>query len=169
MSDGAVVWFTGLPASGKSTLAERLAARLRAERVAAVVLDGDEVRDVLVPRPGHDREGRDAFYRTLAGLACLLAHRDLVAIVAATAHRRGWRDQARAQAPRFIEVHVATPLEECQRRDPRGLYADAEARADLPGIGFPYEPPAHPDVVAPSGDDSRVIDAVLGLLGVTAP
>jgi adenylylsulfate kinase len=169
MSAGAVVWLTGLPASGKSTLANRLDARLREARVPAVVLDGDEVREVLVPRPGHDDDGRDRYYRTLAGLAALLSRRGLVAIVAATAHRRVWRDLARARAPRFVEVHVATPLDECRRRDPKGLYAHADRLAALPGAGVPYEPPEHPDVVAPAGDDARAADAVLALLGVGGP
>lgn len=163
---GAVVWLTGLPASGKSTLATRLEARLREARVPAVVLDGDEVREVLVPPPGHDPAGRDACYRTLAGLAALLARRGQVAIVAATAHQRAWRELARARAPRFVEVHVATPVDECRRRDPKGLYATAAIAAALPGAGVAYEPPLCPDVIAPHGDDPRAADAVLALLGV---
>jgi adenylylsulfate kinase len=167
VSGGAVVWLTGLPASGKSTLAERIVADLREARVASVVLDGDELRDALVPAPGHDEAGRDAFYRTLAGLAALLAKRGLVVVVAATAHRRVWRDDARERAPRFVEVHVATPLDECRRRDPKGLYARAAALPDLPGVGVPYEPPHHPEVVARSGDEAAAAFAVLALLGVS--
>lgn len=163
---GAVVWLTGLPASGKSTLAARLETRLREMRVAAVVLDGDEVREVLEPRPGHEPAARDGFYRTLGGLAALLAGRGLIVLVAATAHQRAWREHARRRAPRFVEVHVATPLEECRRRDPRGLYARSSSLPDLPGGGVVYEPPEHPDVVAPHGDDPRAADAVLARLGV---
>jgi adenylylsulfate kinase len=163
---GAVVWLTGLPASGKSTLAERIAAALREARVAAVVLDGDEVREVIEPRPGHEPAARDAFYRTLAGLAALLARRGLVVLVAATAHRRAWRAHARELAPRFVEVHVATPLDECRRRDPRGLYARSASLPELPGVNVAYEPPEHAELVAPHGDDPRAADAVLALLGV---
>lgn len=166
MSRGAVVWLTGLPASGKTALAERLAARLREVRVPALLLDGDEVRDVLVPSPGHDEAERDAFYRTLAGLASLAARRGLVVLVAATAHRRAWRDHARHRAPRFVEVYVATPLEECRRRDPKGLYAKASGLPDLPGVGVPYEPPLHPDVIAAKGDEAGAAEAVLALLGI---
>ncbi len=162
MTDGAVVWFTGLPASGKSTLAVRLASRLRDERCPAVVLDGDAVREVLSPRPGHDDAGREALYGSLAGLAALIARQGTVAIVAATAHRRAWREHARTLAPRFVEVHVATALAECQRRDPKLLYA-ANLPA-LPGVGVPYEAPDRPEVVAPHGDDPRVVDAVLAAL-----
>lgn len=161
---GAVVWFTGLPASGKSTLAARLVARLRDQAQPTVLLDGDELREVIVPRPGHDEAGRDDFYRTLAGLAALIAHQGLVVIVAATAHRRVWRELARSLAPRFIEVHVATPLAECERRDPKGLYAQRDHLPGLPGVGVPYEASAQPDVVAPVGDDPRTIDAVLARL-----
>jgi adenylylsulfate kinase len=163
---GAVVWLTGLPASGKSTLAARLDARLREMRIAAVVLDGDEVRDAIVPRPGHEPAERDAYYRTLAGLAALLAERGLIVIVAATAHQRVWRDVARERAPRFVEVHVATPLDECRARDPRGLYARAAWLPELPGVNVTYEAPEHPDVVAPQGDDPRACDAILAVLGV---
>lgn len=166
MKRGAVVWLTGLPASGKSTLAGRIAAHLQEARIASVVLDSDEVREVLVPPPGHDERGRDAFYQTLGGLAALLAERGLVVVVAATAHRRAWRDHARGRAPRFLEVHVATPLDECRRRDPKGLYARAASLPDLPGIGVPYEPPLHPDVIARSGDEAPAATAVLALLGV---
>lgn len=163
---GAVVWLTGLPAAGKSTLAARLDARLREARVPAVVLDSDEVREVLVPRPGHEPDARDAFYRSLAGLAALMARRGLIVVVAATAHRRIWRDHARAIAPRYVEVHVATPVEDCRARDPKGLYHDPAVLALLPGGGVAYEPPLHPDVIAPHGDDPRVVDAVLALLEV---
>lgn len=163
---GAVVWLTGLPASGKSTLTAHLAARLREARRPALILDGDEVRAALIPVPSYDPRGRDAFYRTLANLACLAATQGLIVLVPATAHRRAWRALARDHAPRFIEVHVATPLEECRRRDPRGLYSSAEA-SDVPGVGVPYEVPEAPDVVARDGDDAAACDHVLALLGVS--
>lgn len=162
MTAGAVVWLTGLPASGKSTLAGQLAARLREARRPAVILDGDEVREALVPRPAHDDAGRDAMYRTLAGLAALVARQGVIAIVAATAHRQAWRALARSLAPRFVEVHVATPLAECKRRDPKGLYAAPPP--GLPGVGVAYEVPVHPEVVAPAGDDAGAIAAILAQL-----
>ncbi len=166
MRDGAVVWLTGLPASGKTTLAERLAARLREVRVPSIVLDSDEVRDVIVPPLGHEESDRDAFYQTLGGLASLLARRGLVVLVAATAHRRAWRDHARHRAPRFVEVYVATPLEECRRRDPKGLYAEADGLPHLPGVGVAYEAPLHPDVIAAEGDEAGAAEAVLAHLGI---
>jgi adenylylsulfate kinase len=155
-AEGVVVWLTGLPRAGKSTLAERVRQRLQANR-RTVILDGDEVRDALVPRPGYDDAARDGFYRTLANLAALLARQGLTVLVPATAHRRVWRAAARTAAPRFVEVHVATPLKDCQARDPAGLYRSA-ARDGLPGVGVVYEAPAAPDVTAEGGDDDRAVE-----------
>ncbi len=163
---GAVVWLTGLPASGKSTLASRLEERLRGLGRAAVVLDGDEVREALVPRPGYSPEERDAFYETLARLAALLARQGHPVLVAATAPRRAHRAAARALAPRFVEVFVDVPAEECARRDPKGLWAQARAGAapTLPGAGAPYEPPEAPEVRARGGEDGAAVEAVLARL-----
>jgi len=158
---GAVVWLTGLPASGKSTLAGHLVDRLRGRGREPILLDGDEVRAALVPTPGYDPVGRDGFYRSLGNLAGLLAGQGAVVVVAATAHRRVWRDAARARAPHFVEVHVATAADECARRDPKRLYARPDARADLPGAGTAYEPPLAPEVVAAGGDDPAALEAVL--------
>jgi adenylylsulfate kinase len=119
-----------------------------------------------VPRPGHDEVARDDFYRTLAGLAGVLARQGLIVLVPATAHRRAWRALARTQAPRFVEVYVDTAIDECRRRDPKGLYARAIGLPALPGVGVAYEAPEHADVVAPGGGDAATADAVLALLGV---
>ena len=151
---GTVVWFTGLPASGKSTLAGAVAARVP----HAIVLDGDEVRGVIVPSPGYDDFGRESFYRTLAGMAALLARQGHVVLVAATAHRRAWRELARARAPRFVEVFVDTPVEECRRRDPKGLYA--RGGAQVPGVGVAYEPPSAAEIVVVPGGEERAVAAI---------
>lgn len=163
---GAVVWLTGLPSSGKSTFAGRLVARLRAVGRPAVVLDGDEVRDALVPRPGYTPEERDSFYATLARLAALLARQELVVLVAATGHRRTYRDQARALTPRFLEVFLDVPAEECRRRDRKGLYAQAAGGTvpNLPGAGAEFEPPKAPEVVARGGEDAGALDQILSRL-----
>lgn len=160
---GAVVWLTGLPSSGKSTLASRLLQRLRQEGQPALVLDGDDVRESLVPRPGYASAERDAFYATLGKLAALLARQDLVVIVAATANRRAYRDEARRLSPRFIEVWLDVPAEICRQRDAKGLYARAAqgAAPDLPGAGAAYEPSAAPDVVARGGEDPVALEEIL--------
>lgn len=163
---GAVVWITGLPSSGKSTLALRIADRLRAKGRPTAILDGDQVRAALDPRPGYDPESRSRFYGTLAHLAALLAHQGIVAVVAATANRRAFRERARALAPRYLEVFVDVPVEACAARDAKGLYAAARrgAVSELPGVGSGFERPEAPDVVATGGEDPDAPARVAELL-----
>ncbi len=163
---GAVVWVTGLPSSGKSTLARRIRDRLRGAGRAAMVLDGDQVRAALRPAPGYDEPGRAAFYETLGNLALAVADEGIVAVVAATAHLRAFRDRVRARAPRFVEVHVDVPAATCGARDPKGLWARARAGGApaLPGAGVAYEPPLAPEVVARGGEDAAAVDAVVAAL-----
>ncbi len=158
---GVVVWFTGPPSSGKSTLAVRVAAALD----RPVLLDGDQVRETLRPPMGFTEEERDAFYETLSRLAALLARQGFVVLVAATAHLRFFRQRARALAPTFLEVFVDTPLEECVRRDPKGLYA--RATHGLPGGDVTYERPVAPDVVVNPGDDPQGVLSALQKLAPT--
>src|SRR5262245_39247779 len=99
---GLVVWVTGLPSAGKSKLAQNVRHELARRGGICCVLDGDEVRGAIVPEPGYSPEARDAFYATLARLANLVASQGLCVVVAATAHKRAYRDAARALAPRFI-------------------------------------------------------------------
>lgn len=160
---GTVVWLTGLPRSGKSTLAKAARAGLLAAGRPTLLLDGDAVRAALVPPPGYDEAGREAFYATLARLAALCASQGLIVLVPATAHRRAFREAARALAPRFLEVFVDTPVETCRARDRRALYAGA-ASAQLPGAGVAYEPPLAPDLVAHGGDDPDALAALLARL-----
>jgi adenylylsulfate kinase len=170
MSQGRVVWITGLPSAGKSTLAVSLNERLRAANVACCLLDGDTVRDALIPRPGYDDASRDHFYETLARLAALLARQGLLVLVAATAHRRAYRDRARALTGRFLEVWVDVPLEECRGRDAKGLYAaHTEGRlSTLPGGAAAYEPPLNPDLVAHGGADAEALTRLTALLAERA-
>ncbi len=161
MSAGAVMWFTGLPSSGKSTLARRVQRALSRQGVRAVLLDGDEVRSALFPSLGYSARARGRFYRALAELAALLSAQGHVVLVPATANRRVYRARARARAPRFLEVHVDTPLDECARRDAKGLYA---SRARLPGRGAAYEPPRAPEVVARGGASREAVRACLSAL-----
>jgi adenylylsulfate kinase len=142
---GVVAWFTGLPSSGKSTLAASVSGELRLRGIEAVMLDSDEVRRVVFPELGHGDADRTLLYGTLGRLAALLARQGHIVLVPATAHLRIYRDAARALAPAFVEILVDTELAECQRRDPKGTY-----RKDLalvPGIGVPYERPYTPEFV----------------------
>lgn len=156
-----VVWFTGLPQSGKSTLATRVRDRLVASSRPCVLLDGDELRTVLGAN-GYDAAARDDFYARLAGLAVLLARQGHVVLVAATAPQRAHRLAARSGVPNFVEVWVRTSLTDCERRDRKGLYARARAgRAPaLPGVGVPYEPPLAPEVTADGGQDDNAVATI---------
>lgn len=169
---GAVVWFTGLPASGKTTLARRVQAQLVRDARPAVLLDSDELREVL-EAPSYAPGDRDRFYRALAGLAVLLARQGTLVLVAATAPHRVDRDRARQAlagdpaGAAFVEVWIKTPLAACEARDPKGLYARArrgEAR-ELPGVGVAYEAPQAAEVVVePGGEDAAVAD-IAGRVG----
>ena len=155
---GVVVWFTGLPSAGKSTLARAVHGELRLRGIDAVTLDSDEVRAELLPNLGYDEASRTELYRLLGQLAAMIARQGHVVLVPATAHRRTYRDAARALAPAFLEVFVDTPIEECARRDTKGLYAGQTAQA--PGVGVEYEPPMEPDVHVRFGEpDAALVTA----------
>jgi adenylylsulfate kinase len=163
---GVIVWITGLPSAGKSTLAGALAERLTALGRRPCVLDGDEVRAALVPAPGYGEDARGRFYATLGNLALLLAGQGHVVLVPATSNRAEYRDAVRSGAGRFIEVFVDVSLEECARRDAKGLYAASEG-ADvvaLPGVGATYERPGSPDVVAHGGQDGSAVERIIAAI-----
>jgi adenylylsulfate kinase len=110
----------------------------------------------------YSEEGRKKFYGTLAAVAALLARQGQVVLVPATAHRREYREAARSCAPRFIEVYLTTPHDECARRDPKGLYARALTEGlALPGVSLAYEPPLQPEVVASGGHDAEAVAQVV--------
>ncbi len=150
---GATVWMTGLPASGKSTVAAAVEARLLTEGRSAYVLDGDNLRHGLNGDLGFSASDRAENVRRTAEVSALLADAGVVVLVALVSPYRADRAAARAAHDRrglpFLEVHVATTLEECERRDPKGLYARARAGelSGMTGVDDPYEPPESPDVV----------------------
>ncbi len=160
---GMVVWFTGLPASGKTTLALAVRDRLRLMGRSCLLLDSDEVRRRIAPQLGYDQCGRSQFYELLARLAGWLADQGQTVLVAATANLRSYRARARELAPYYYEVFVNTAVEACAKRDPKGLYRAAGQAADsaLPGVGASYEPPLQPDIVATGGRDQRSIQAIV--------
>lgn len=146
---GFVVWLTGLPGAGKSTLACLLAAELRQHGLAVEVLDGDEVRKHLTKDLGFSKEDRLENVRRIAYVAKLLARIGGVVIVAAIAPYAEAREAARAEIDRFVEVFVRCPLEECVKRDVKGLYAKAYRGeiAQMTGVSAPYEAPVNPEVI----------------------
>jgi adenylyl-sulfate kinase len=168
---GATVWLTGLPASGKSTLAAAVEARLLAEGRAAYVLDGDNLRHGLNGDLGFSPEDRAENVRRTAEVAALISDAGVVSLASLVSPYIADREAARAvhehRGIPFVEVHVATSLAECERRDPKGLYARARAGEldGLTGVGAPYEAPESPDLrVVPDEPLDAAVDRVLALL-----
>jgi adenylylsulfate kinase len=150
----AVIWFTGLPGAGKSTVADWVAERLRARGLPVERLDGDAVRQIF-PATGFTREERDSHIRRVGYLASRLERNGISVVASFVSPYAEARDFARRQCASFLEVWVNTPLEECERRDSKGLYARAR-RGELPnftGVNDPYEPPRAPEVTV---DASRL-------------
>ena len=156
---GATVWFTGLSGSGKSSTAAAVEAQLLADGRWAYRLDGDNLRHGLCSDLGFSHEDRSENVRRVSELALLFADAGALALVCLVSPYRTDRERVRAlherAGLRFIEVYVSTSLEECARRDVKGLYAQADrgAIADLTGIGAPYEPPLEPDLEIDEGLD----------------
>jgi adenylyl-sulfate kinase len=150
---GATVWFTGLSGSGKSTTAAAVESKLVAEGRWAYRLDGDNLRHGLCSDLGFSHEDRTENARRVAELALLLADAGAIALVCLISPYAADRERVRALHARaglnFLEVYVATSVEECARRDAKGLYSRASCGEidDLTGVGSPYEPPLSPDVV----------------------
>lgn len=141
-------WLTGLPGAGKTTLAQALAAALRAREEAVCILDGDELRAGLCQDLGFDEASRAENVRRASELARLLnanAVHAVVAMVSPAAAAR-WAAYVTIGVERCREIHVSTPLQVCEMRDPKGLYARARANAlaQMTGVHAAYEPPASP-------------------------
>lgn len=174
---GAVVWFTGLSGSGKSTVAVEVERLLVRTGRAAYMLDGDNIRHGLNADLGFSAEDRDENVRRVGEVATLFADAGLVALVPLVSPYRAARDRVRRRVEsaglRFVEVHVATSLAECERRDPKGLYARARAGelSGLTGVDDPYEAPEDPEMVLGSdGTDVHTqAQGVVSLIDRSAP
>jgi adenylylsulfate kinase len=143
------IWITGPPGSGKSSVSRAAAALLRSRGERVTVLELDAVRKKITPVPQYTDAERDLVYRALGCMAAILVEAGVPVIVDATAHRRAWRDAARADIPRFAEVQLLCPLDVCRERErtrprghaPAGVYARAgRPGAKVPGVDVPYEP-----------------------------
>jgi len=172
VDEGFTIWFTGLSGSGKSTLANLLVQRFREMERYVELLDGDEIRTNLSQGLGFSKADRDANIQRIAFVAKLLSRNGVIAITAAISPYQATRDAARSQIRRFVEIFVDCPLEVCEERDVKGLYAKARAGeiAQFTGISDPYEAPVNPEIVVhtdretPEESVERIMTA-LGELG----
>lgn len=145
---GATIWMTGLSGSGKSTVANMLAKRLRAVGARVEILDGDVVRTNLSKGLGFSKEDRDTNIRRIGFVCNLLSRNGVFAIAAAISPYRAIRDEVRAAAGDFVEVFADCPLDTLVERDAKGLYKKALAGEikNFTGVSDPYEPPESPEV-----------------------
>jgi adenylylsulfate kinase len=175
------IWITGLPGSGKSAIARTTADELRRLGRPVTVLELDEIRERLTPQPRYTDRERDGVYHALAYFAHLLTEVGMPVIIDATAHRRAWRDRARAAIPHFAEVQLVCPVEVCQERErtrpvghaPRDIYRRAaEPGATVPGVNVPYEPALSPELTLDTSSEpmpEAVARTVALVLELAAP
>ena len=148
-SKGFAIWITGLPASGKSLLTAALVRQLSGRGVRVAVLESDVLRKAFPTESQYSDQDRDYFYRSTAFIGRVLTEHGVPVIFDATANKRAYRDKARQEIPRFLEVYVDTPLEVCMQRDPKGIYRKGRAgeATDVPGLQSEYEAPLNAEVV----------------------
>ena len=159
VTSGATIWLTGLPSAGKTTLARALEKRFLEAGQRVEVLDGDVVRTYLTKDLGFTPEDRRENVRRIGFVADLLSRNGVVVLCPVIAPYRDSRDEVRElHGDRFIEVHVATSVDECSKRDVKGLYAKQQAGelAGLTGVDDPYEPPLNPEIVVQT--EGRTLD-----------
>ncbi|RUO22911.1 adenylyl-sulfate kinase [Aliidiomarina minuta] len=165
-----VVWFTGLSGSGKSTLAGALEEALYQRQVRTYLLDGDNLRHGLCVDLGFSEKDRTESLRRAGEVASLMSESGLLVLAAFVSPLRSQREQLKEQIGKenFLEIHVATSLEECERRDVKGLYARARSGelTGMTGISAPYESPVQADLRLHTESDSmeKSVAALLQLL-----
>jgi len=146
---GFVIWLTGLPGSGKTTIAQGLLREFKARNLKVELFDGDEVRKNLSKGLGFSKEDRDTHNKRIIYVCKLLTRNGVNAIVSLISPYRSTRAYARESLPKFVEVYIKCSIGECIRRDPKGLYKKALVGeiANMTGIQDPYEEPLNPEVV----------------------
>lgn len=161
------MWLTGLPASGKSTITAALKTQLADRGVHAAVLESDVLRKRFAGNQPYGLEGRKVFYWQMVFIGSLLVENGIPVIFDATANRRVYRQRARGEISRLIEVYLDVPLEVCMARDPKGIYRSGASgtATNVPGLQDPYEPPEAPDVVLngenPDSDARQIIEKLV--------
>jgi adenylyl-sulfate kinase len=158
---GFTLWFTGLPCSGKSTLALLVAAELERRGRGVEILDGDLVRTHLTKGLGFSKEDRDENIRRIGFVCGLLSKHGAVAIAAAISPYRAVRDEVRSSIANFVEVYVNTPLEVCIQRDVKGMYKKALAgeMKNFTGVDDPYEAPLQPEIIIETEKELPAVSA----------
>ena len=161
MDTGWCIWITGLPGSGKSTIAHFLAEKLRSLGVHSQILSSDSLRKVITPNPRYTEDERDVVYGALVYVAKILTANGVNVIIDATGNRRRYRENARREIPLFMEAYIRCPIDVCIEREakrvnlhgaPKNIYAKAfggESKT-VPGLGAPYEEPINPEVTVDS-------------------
>ena len=153
---GFTVWFTGLPCSGKSTIAKAVAEELKQKGLRAEMLDADIIREHLWKELGYSKEDRDENIRRAAYLAHILTRNGVAVLTSFISPYKELRDYARKQIGDFLEVYVKCPVEVCMRRDTRGMYKKALAGEiqNFTGVSDPYEEPLNPELLLESDKES---------------
>jgi len=168
MRQGFVVWLTGLPGSGKTTIARAVEPRLRKMDWPVEIIDGDEIRQNLSKGLGFSREDRETHLKRCAYVAKLLSRNGVAVIAALISPYRSVRDYARKETTNFLEVYVKCSVETCAKRDPKGLYKKASAGEikDLTGPQDLYEEPLHPDLIVDTENQTlqECVDAITSKL-----
>lgn len=164
---GLVLWITGLPGSGKSTVADGIKERFP----EFVIMRMDELRKIVTPEPTYSELERDIVYRCIVFISKILSELGHNVIIDATANRRRWRDLARDLIPNFKEIYLRCPLEICSEREkkrvnthgaPERVYEKAKAGWPVPGLIVPYEEPLNPDLIVET--DKLSIEDVLSIV-----
>ncbi len=167
------IWLTGLPASGKSSIVERLLPRLSALGTTVEVRESDALRRVLTPEASYSREERYLFYRALGFMGARLMAHGVNVIFDATASRRAYREFARTLIPGLLEVSIECPLEVCMQRDKKGTYRRGLEgwSSTVPGLQETYEPPASPALAIDTTITSSEVaaDRIVALIRAARP
>ncbi|HTZ18653.1 MAG TPA: adenylyl-sulfate kinase [Dissulfurispiraceae bacterium] len=169
---GIVIWITGLPGSGKSTIADAV----KKARPDIVILRMDDLRKLVTPEPTYSDAERDIVYRSIVFAAATIAELGHDVVIDATGNMRRWRDLARKVIPRYAEVYIKCPLEVCREREearkdthsaPTDIYKKGMEGWPVPGISAPYEEPLNPELIIDT-ESVSVDEAVLILLAMIA-
>ena len=168
--NGFVIWITGLPGSGKSTIADAI----HEARPGFVILRMDDLRKIVTPQPTYSESERDMVYRAIVYTAKVLSGLGHDVIIDATGNLRRWRELARYIVPQYAEVYLKCPIETCRKREetrkdthsaPKDIYQKGKEGWPVPGITAPYEEPLTPEIIIETATDS-VADALSSILNL---